>query len=212
VMGNGNVSSFADELLRNITRAAEREYNISSDPSQRALAGLSMGGGQTFEVLVSDPGEFAYLGTFGAGRFPLDDLPVEEINAGTELLRIYVGNPTDVAYNDVAAALPVLDEAGVRYQFDGAKPDRGHNWDAWQEDLTDFLQRLFQDPPFLGMSPGHSAIDEPFTTPPSGTTPTPWVSEDGFVTFETPTDFADAEHVTVWANWGPSHLWLRVEL
>lgn len=219
VMGNGNVSSFADELLRNITRAAEREYNISSDPSQRALAGLSMGGGQTFDVLASDPGEFASIGVFGSGSFldAVDRLiesgqSIEEINAVTDLLRIYVGNPTDHAYNATYEALDKLDEVGLRYQFDGAKPDRGHNWDAWQEDLTDFLQRLFQDPPFLGMSPGHSAIDEPFTTPPSGTTPTPWVSEDGFVTFETPTDFADAEHVTVWANWGPSHLWLRVEL
>ncbi|WP_235866357.1 alpha/beta hydrolase-fold protein [Serinibacter arcticus] len=213
VMGNGNVSSFADELLRNIVRTAERQYNISSDPAQRALAGLSMGGGQTFDVMVSDPGEFAYLGTFGAGRFNnLDALPAEAINAGTALLRLYVGNPTDVAYNDVAAALPKLDAAGVRYQFDGANPDAGHNWDAWQENLIDFAPRLFGGESLPGMSPGHTAIEAPFTTPPSGTTPTPWVSEDGYVTFETSTEFANAKHVTVWANWGPSHLWTRVEL
>lgn len=213
VMGNGNVSSFADELFRNIIRTAERSFNISEDPAQRALAGLSMGGGQTFDVLVSDPGEFSHVGTFGAGRFNnLDDLPAEAINAGTDLFRLYVGNPTDAAYNDVYHARAKLDEAGVEYQFDGANPDAGHNWDAWQENLTDFAQRLFQDGPFDGMSPGHTAIDEPFETPESGTTPTPWVSEDGFVTFETTTEFADAEHVTVWANWGASHLWTRVEL
>ncbi len=102
VMGNGNVSNFADELFRNIARTAERELNISDDPAQRALAGLSMGGGQTFDVLASDPGEFAYVGTFGAGRFNgLDTLPVDAINAGTDLFRLYVGNPTDIAYNDV---------------------------------------------------------------------------------------------------------------
>ena len=213
VMGNGNVSNFADELFRNIARTAERELNISDDPAQRALAGLSMGGGQTFDVLASDPGEFAYVGTFGAGRFNgLDTLPVDAINAGTDLFRLYVGNPTDIAYNDVYHAMNALDEAGVEYEFDGANPDAGHNWNAWQENLSDFAQRLFQEPPFTGMSPGHTAIDEPFETPESGTTPTPWVSEGGFVTFETTTDFADAEHVTVWANWGPSHLWTRVEL
>ncbi|HIZ38046.1 MAG TPA: esterase [Candidatus Ruania gallistercoris] len=219
VMGNGNVSSFADELLRNITRAAERTYNISSDPSRRALAGLSMGGGQTFDVLASDPGEFSGIGVFGSGSFlgAVDrlidsDQSIDQINEVTDLVRIYVGNPTDHAYNSTHEALAKLDEAGLEYQFDGANPDAGHNWDAWQENLTDFAQRLFQDGPSDGMSPGHTAIDEPFETPASGTTPTPWVSEDGYVTFETTTEFADAEHVTVWANWGPSHLWTRVEL
>lgn len=213
VMGNGNVPDFTSELLRHIVPTAERYLNVSDDPAQRALAGLSMGGGQTVEVLVSEPGEFGYVGTFGAGLFAgLDDLPVEEINAGTELFRLYVGNPTDVAYNHVHDALAALDAAGVAYQFDGAHPDHGHNWDAWQDNLADFARRLFQQGPPPGMSPGHTAIETPFETPPSGTTPTPWVSEDGFVTFETSTAFADAEHVTVWANWGPGHLWTRVEL
>ncbi|GIG29168.1 alpha/beta hydrolase [Cellulomonas marina] len=214
VMGNGNVPSFPDELLRNLTRAAESALNISDDPARRALAGLSMGGGQAFEVLRSDPGAFAAVGTFGAGRFgDLESLPVGEINAGTDLLRLYVGNPTDVAYNDVEDALGRLGALGVEHQFDGANPDAGHNWDAWQENLADFAQRLFRDDvPPAGMSPGHLPIDGPFETPAPGTTPTPFVSEDGYVTFETTTEFADAEHVTVWANWGPSHLWTRVEL
>lgn len=213
VMGNGNVPDFTEELLRHIVPTAERYLNVTDDPAQRALAGLSMGGGQTFDVLTSEPGAFAYVGTFGAGLFNgLDDLPAEEINAGTEVFRLYVGNPTDAAYNHVHDALAKFDAAGVDYQFDGANPDHGHNWDAWQDNLVDFAQRLFQDGPPPGMSPGHTAIDEPFQTPPSGTTPTPWVSEDGFVTFETSTEFADAEHVTVWANWGASHLWTRVEL
>lgn len=213
VMADGNVDDFTAELHRHITKAARRHLNISRDPEQRALAGLSMGGGQTFDVLAERPGDFSHVGTFGAGRFNhLDDLPVRAINAGTDLFRLYVGNPTDIAYNDVHGAMAALDEAGVEYEFDGANPDAGHNWDAWQENLIDFAQRLFQEPPFEGMSPGHLPIDEPFETPPSGTTPTPWVDENGYVTFETTTDFADAEHVTVWANWGPSHLWTRVEL
>src|SRR5690625_1211429 len=213
VMGNGNVPSFRDELFRHIVPTAERRLHVSSDPAERALAGLSMGGGHAYEVLASDPGEFAYIGTFGAGLFDdIEDLPVDEVNAGTELWRLYVGNPTDIAYNHVHEALARLDAVGVEYEFDGSHPDHGHNWDAWQDNLVDFTQRLFQDPPFRGMSPGHQAIDAPFQTPPTGTTPTPWVTDDGYVTFETTTEFADAEHVTVWANWGASHVWTRVPL
>ena len=212
VMGDGNVPDFTAELAR-ISRAAERRYHVSRRPWQRALAGLSMGGGQVFDVLATQPGAFSHVGTFGAGRFNhLDDLPARRINARTELLRLYVGNPTDVAHDDVFHAMRKLDAAGVEYQFDGANPDAGHNWDAWQENLIDFAQRLFRRGGPPGMSPGHEAIEAPFQTPASGTTPTPWVSEGGYVTFETTTEFADAEHVTVWGNWGPSHLWLRVEL
>ena len=35
--------------------------------------------------------------------------------------------------------------------------------------------------------------------------------EDGFVTFETTAQFADADYVSVWANWGPGGSWVRVE-
>src|SRR5690606_6116203 len=35
---------------------------------------------------------------------------------------------------------------------------------------------------------------------------------DRFVTFETTTEFKDAENVTVWGNWAPGGSWIRVEM
>lgn len=214
VMGNGNVSDFSTELLENIVPAVEDNYNVSPSKKKRALAGLSMGGGQTFEVFSEHAGEFAAVGTFGAGRFgELDDIPVKKMNKKTDLFRVYVGNATDVAHNDVYDSFQKFDELGLEYQFDGVNPDAGHNWNAWQENLIDFAPRLFtgeaSDP---AMSEGHTALTERFETPASGTTPTPWISQDGFVTFETTAEFADAEYVSVWANIAPGGSWLRVEM
>lgn len=214
VMANGNVDDFSAELLENIVPAVEDDYNVSPSHKKRALAGLSMGGGQTFEVFSEHPGEFAAIGTFGAGRFgDLDDIPVKKMNSKTDLFRVYVGNPTDAAHNDVYDSFQKFDELGLKYQFDGVNPDAGHNWNAWQENLIDFAPRLFtkkkSDP---AMSDGHTALTERFEKPASGTTPTPWISEDGFVTFETTTDFADAEYVSVWANIAPGGSWLRTEM
>lgn len=214
VMGNGNVSDFPAELLENIVPAVEARYRVSPAAKDRALAGLSMGGGQAFEVFRSHPGAFSAIATFGAGRFgDLDQLPVKKMNQKTSLFRMYVGNKTDVAYNDVYDAIQKFDEVGLRYQFDGVNPDAGHNWNAWQENLIDFVPRLFtkkaSDP---GMSEGHTALTERFETPAPGTTPTPFITEDGFVTFETTTEFADAEYASVWANWAPGGSWLRVEM
>ncbi|GHD43885.1 esterase [Mycetocola manganoxydans] len=217
VMGNGNVPDFASELVDNLMPAVDDAYNVSKAKKDRALAGLSMGGGQTFEVLAQHPGMFAYIGTFGAGRFDVSDLSAKDakkINKQTELYRLYVGNPTDVAYNDVFKAMQQFDALGLDYQFDGANPDAGHNWNAWQENLIDFAPRIFNGKKTgdAGFSEGHTDIEEPFVLPAAGTTPTPWVTDDGFVTFETTTEFADAEYVSVWANWGPGGSWLRVEM
>jgi len=214
VMGNGNVGDFSAELLENIVPAVERTYNVSPSKNHRALAGLSMGGGQAFEVFSEHPGEFDAIGTFGAGRFgDLDAIPVDRMNDRTELFRVYVGNKTDIAYNDVYDSFQKFDALGLDYQFDGVNPDAGHNWNAWQENLIDFAPRLFtgaaSDP---AMSDGHTALTERFEPPAAGTTPTPWLTEDDFVTFETTTDFADAEYVSVWANWAPGGSWLRVEM
>lgn len=214
VMGNGNVSDFSAELLDNIVPAVEDQYNVSPSKKKRALAGLSMGGGQAFEVLSEHPGEFAAVGIFSAGRFgELDDIPVKKMNNKTDLFRVYVGNATDVAHNDVYDSFQKFDELGLDYQFDGVNPDAGHNWNAWQENLIDFAPRLFTDEASdPAMSEGHTALTERFETPASGTTPTPWISDDGFVTFETTAEFADAEYVSVWANIAPGGSWLRVEM
>ena len=215
VMGDGNAQDFSAELLDNLIPAVRDAYHVSNAKKDRALAGLSMGGGQAFEVLREHPGEFAYVGTFGAGRFgDLSDLPVQQIENHTTLFRLYVGNKTDIAYNDVFDSMRQFDALGLDYQFDGVNPDAGHNWNAWQENLIDFAPRLFHgtnqtgDP---GFSDGHTALEERFEPPAAGTTPTPWITEDGFVTFETTAQFADADYVSVWANWGLGGSWVRVE-
>lgn len=218
VMGNGNVPDFTTELLENIVPAVESTYNVSPSKNHRALAGLSMGGGQSFAVLRDHPGEFESVGIFGSGSMfgqigELDATTVSRINDRTDLLRVYIGNKTDSAHNRTFDALQKFDAAGLEYQFDGVNPDAGHNWNAWQENLIDFAPRLFTHAPSNpAMSEGHTALTERFEPPAPGTTPTPWISEDGFVTFETTTDFADAEYVSVWANWAPGGSWLRVEM
>lgn len=215
VMGNGNGVNFTTELLDRIVPASREHFNVSADPAEMALAGLSMGGSQSMTVLKTNPGKFAYVGTFGFGFGSTAGVDAAAINAGTTLLRLYVGNKTDLAYNSVVNSIPALDAAGIEYEFDGVNPDYGHNWNHWSESLWDFSQRIFRDPaevPNHGMSPGHLPATGPFTTPPVGTTPTPYITSDGFVTFEAPEAYSTASRVTVWGNWGTSHGWTRIEM
>ncbi|RVX39919.1 enterochelin esterase-like enzyme [Nonomuraea polychroma] len=143
VMGNGNVSDFNKELLQNIVPAARARYNVSDDPSQQALAGLSMGGGQTFGVLKAFPGRFAYVAAFSAGFGSAAGVDAEAINSGTKLLRLYVGDQTDFVYPSFMTSLTTLNNLGIRYEFDGVTPGP-HGWDVWQKNLIDLAPRLFK--------------------------------------------------------------------
>ena len=60
---------FTDELLKEIVPFAEKHYRVLTGPENRAIAGLSMGGGQTLRVATTKPGEFAYVGVWSAGLF-----------------------------------------------------------------------------------------------------------------------------------------------
>ncbi|MEU7890503.1 alpha/beta hydrolase-fold protein [Microbispora bryophytorum] len=202
-----------DKDLRDLRKAVGDRYDVLRDPAHQAIAGVSEGGSQALRAALTTPGQFAYAGSFSglleesAGR-----VDAKAINRDLKLVRLYTGNVTDPAYNATNRLTKALKQAGVRYDFDGVNPDGGANWNAWQENLIDFVPRLFRNVSDHGPSAGHGPLKGEFTPPPAGTTPTPFVSEGGFVTFETTTDFKDAKHVTVWANVAPGGSWLRLPM
>ncbi|QFY09430.1 esterase [Nonomuraea phyllanthi] len=196
---------------KDLRKAVAERYRVHRDPAHQAIAGVAEGGTQALRAALTHPGQYAYAGSFsglltdGGGR-------ADAINRHVKLLRLYTGNVTDPAYNATNRLTKALDRARIAYEFDGVNPDAGANWNAWQENLIDFVPRLFRKVSDHGPSAGHGRLKGEFTPPAPGTTPTPFVTEDGFVTFETTTDFQNAEHVTVWANWAPNGSWLRVPL
>ncbi|MEU8178692.1 alpha/beta hydrolase-fold protein [Microbispora hainanensis] len=202
-----------DKDLKDLRKAVGDRYNVLRDPGHQAIAGVGEGGTQALRAALTRPAQFAYAGSFSglledgvAGADP------KAINREVKLARLYTGNVTDPAYNATVRLTKALDRAGIRYEFDGVNPDAGANWNAWQENLIDFVPRLFHDVSDHGPSAGHGPLKGEFHPPAAGTTPTPFLSEDGFVTFETTTDFADAQHVTVWANVAPGGSWLRLPM
>ncbi|MFB4268304.1 alpha/beta hydrolase [Nonomuraea sp. GTA35] len=196
-----------------LRKAVAGRYRVHRDPAHQAVAGAAEGGTRALRAVLTRPSLYAYAGSFsglltdGAGR-----ADANEINRHVKLLRLYTGNVTDPAYNAANRLTKALDRARIRYEFDGVNPDAGANWNAWQENLIDFVPRLFRRVQDHGPSAGHGRLKGEFAPPAPGTTPTPFVTEDGFVTFETTTAFTDAQRVKVWANWAPNGSWLRIPL
>jgi enterochelin esterase-like enzyme len=209
VMGDG---SGPGGLPRGLLPAVEQELHVSTAAADRAIAGIGRGAAQALDATVRRPGVFGSVGSFSGGYdAKISQGKAKQLNASTDLVRLYAGNVTDPAYDDTVALADLLTTAGVDFQSDGSDPATGGTWDTWQKNLHDFAQRLFRDVDDEGPSEGHLPFT-PYEPPAPGTTPTPWIEENGVVTFEVGPEFADANNVTVWGNFGPAGSWPRTHM
>ena len=123
----GNFAAFMEEN--------ERRYPISNQPSQRAIAGLSMGGYHTMMVSSTLDGQFDYIGMFSPATF------VHKVASSRKLLWIGIGKD-DFLYLPLQSYLRWLQEQHVEYVY--YESAGGHEWPNWQDYLCRFLPKCFQ--------------------------------------------------------------------
>ncbi|MCU1259618.1 MAG: putative esterase, partial [Bryobacterales bacterium] len=63
-------SAFTKELLEDVIPFVEKSYRASAKPADRAIAGLSMGGGQALQIGFTHLDTFRYIGVFSMGIQP----------------------------------------------------------------------------------------------------------------------------------------------
>lgn len=143
---------FTDELLKEVVPAVESTYRVKAGPENRALAGLSMGGGQTLRVLTSKPGQFAYVSIWSAGLFGgnADDwetrneaflASADKVNGSVKRLEVVVGDQ-DFALAGSKALAGVLKKRGVRHDL--RVTGGGHTWINWRHYLNELAPQLFR--------------------------------------------------------------------
>jgi hypothetical protein len=125
---------------------------VRPEARSRAIAGLSMGGGQTQRVLAAQPGAFAYVAIWSAGvrpegteAFEKDAAPflaaADKVNASIRLLSIRVGEE-DFALPGSRNLSEVLTKHNIEHtlQVNGG----GHTWINWRLYLRELLPLLFR--------------------------------------------------------------------
>jgi enterochelin esterase family protein len=143
---------FTDELLKEVIPALEKTYRVKTGSENRALAGLSMGGGQTLRVLVTHPEEFAHVGIWSAGIFGgnaeqwakqhEDFLAAKDrANGAIKRLEIVVGDQ-DFALAGSKALSEIFKKNGV--QHDLRISGGGHTWINWRHYLNELAPKLFR--------------------------------------------------------------------
>src|SRR4030095_15711434 len=85
-------AAFEKDLLQDLSPSAEKNYSVKADRESRAIAGLSMGGGQSLNFGLGNLGTFAWVGGFSAApntRRPAD-LIKDHAEAAKKLRLLYV--------------------------------------------------------------------------------------------------------------------------
>jgi enterochelin esterase-like enzyme len=143
---------FTNELLKDVVPTIEKNFRVKTGVENRALAGLSMGGGQTTRVLTSHPDQFGYVGIWSAGLFGGDPAAFEqqnkafldnaaEVNKSVKRLEITVGDK-DFALAGSKALAGVLEKHGIKHQL--KLTGGGHTWINWRHYLNEFAPQLFR--------------------------------------------------------------------
>lgn len=151
------MKGFEDDMTGALIPFVDSNFRTIPDREHRAMAGLSMGGMQTFQVTFDHLELFSYIGGFSgaAGVFGNQKLDTKTAFNGAladpvafskkvHLLWVGVGTDEPAMMKAGLERLHAsLQEANIQHVF-YESPGTAHEWQTWRRDLRDFAPRLFQ--------------------------------------------------------------------
>jgi len=140
-----NLDNFAAVLMQEIIPRIEKQYPVSRDGEQRAIAGLSMGGAESLYVGLNHIDQFAWIGAMSAAiRYHLDEafpkLSAKEAKR-LRLLWISCGKEDDLLHRNREFENWLTSK---RITFTAAETEGAHEWPVWRRNLTYVAQLLFR--------------------------------------------------------------------
>jgi enterochelin esterase family protein len=137
---------FEASLVKDVVPYIESHYRVLKDKNNRAIAGLSMGGGHTQRITLTNPDMFAYIGIFSAGtRNVTEELENQFKVLKTKNPKLYwVGCGVDdqLAYLGSRTLTDLLKKDGFNYVF--RETPGGHTWANWRIYLSEMAPLLFR--------------------------------------------------------------------
>ena len=142
---------FTELMLNDLMPMVERTFRVAPGRENRAMAGLSMGGFQTFTTTLANVDKFAYIGGFsgstgGRGAFDAKTsnngvfADAAAFNKKVKLLFLGIGSEEGPGTRTFSEQLT---QAGIRNVF-FESPGTAHEWLTWRRCLKEFAPHLFR--------------------------------------------------------------------
>lgn len=145
-----NTAMFSKDLLGDVIPYIEATYRAAPDREHRALAGLSMGGGQALNIGLNHLELFSHVGGFSAAAGAAADFPKSYANlvaqpeaANRKLRLLWVGCGRDDSLFPASKSFSeFLSERKIRHIFQ--ETSGAHTWMVWRRYLNEIAPLLFQ--------------------------------------------------------------------
>ncbi|HSC36920.1 MAG TPA: alpha/beta hydrolase-fold protein [Chitinophagaceae bacterium] len=146
---------FPEVLVKEIIPMIDKNFRTLSDREHRAMAGLSMGGFQTFQTTMTNLDKFAYIGGFSGASFLQPGTDVTQMyngawadanafNQKVKLVYISIGTAEpERMYTGVKGFHEALEKAGIKHVY-YESPGTSHEWQTWRRSLRQYASLIFK--------------------------------------------------------------------
>ncbi|MGD8786809.1 MAG: alpha/beta hydrolase-fold protein [Phycisphaerales bacterium] len=143
----GNYAAFEKDLIKDVIPYVQERYRVSNKRNGRAVAGLSMGGGQSLTVGLGNPELFGWVGAFSSAvpQAPqLDGLLTKLKKSNDKLNLFWIGcGRGDFLFQTNQKFIERLKAENIEHI--ACITDGGHEWRLWRLYLNEFVPILFKD-------------------------------------------------------------------
>lgn len=145
---NGDFGAFGkldDPLIKDLIPLVESTYSVSTAPIDRAIGGLSMGGGQTLRIGFGHVNMFSWIGAFAAATDtdPTKTIKdVAEVKKNVKFIWLSVGS-NDGLKTGTAKFHDYLDANSINPHALQYEVGEGHSWTCFNRSLYNYSQRIF---------------------------------------------------------------------
>ena len=146
-------AKFGSELRDDLIPFIEANYNVRTDREGRAMAGLSMGGGQTFSIGIAECLDlFSYFGAFSAAVFTDAETYMKQVNekwGSTDytIKQLYMicGTADDLVYSTFPSFVTSFKTWDMVDKFDSEEYEGGtHDFPVWFRGFKHLIPLLFK--------------------------------------------------------------------
>jgi enterochelin esterase-like enzyme len=141
---------FGNDLAKDLIPYVEANWRTLPSATNRAMAGLSMGGAHTLRYGLTHPERYDYIGVLSMGLMDTTQLAWYEkqlaaaLRPGAKQFKLvyYAVGKEDFLYRSIAPTRALLAKYGIKDVYN--ESGGGHEWRNWRRYLADFAPRLFR--------------------------------------------------------------------